>query len=126
MIRPMERLSTPDRHEALIQGIYAAFNAREVDHLLDRMTEDVDWPNAWEGGRLSGREAVREYWQRQWAEIDPEVVPLGVAVLDDGRVAVSVQQTVRSPGGELLSEGRVTHVYAFHGDLVARMDVEDV
>ena len=122
----MERLSTPDGVEQIVAGIYAAFNAREADHVLDRMTPDVDWPNAWQGGRVKGREAVREYWHHQWSEIDPEVVPLGVAVLDDGRVAVSVQQTVRSREGEVLSDGRVTHVYAFHGDLVARMDVEDL
>ena len=34
---------------------------------------DVDWPNAWEGGRLRVPEAVREYWTRQWAAIDPSV-----------------------------------------------------
>jgi hypothetical protein len=120
----MERLSTPDDPEGLVRALYAAFNARDAEHLLDRMTDDVEWPNAWEGGRVSGRDAVRAYWQRQWAEIDPEVQPLGVVVLDDGRVAVSVHQTVRSHAGELLSDGRVTHVYAFHGDRVSRMDVE--
>jgi len=35
-----------------------------------------------------------------------------------------VRQTVRGLGGALLSEGEVTHVHAFEGDLVARMDVD--
>src|SRR5205085_3557006 len=39
----------------------AAFNAREIAAVLGAMTEDVDWPNAWEGGRLRGKEAVRDY-----------------------------------------------------------------
>ena len=39
----------------------AAFNARHIDALLEQMTPDVDWPNAWEGGRLHGREQVRDY-----------------------------------------------------------------
>src|SRR5436309_1369815 len=40
--------------------LYDAFNARELDALLDMMTPDVDWPNGWEGGRVVGREALRE------------------------------------------------------------------
>jgi SnoaL-like domain len=83
------------------------------------MAEDVDWPNAWEGGRLRGREAVRDYWTRQWAAIDSRVEALEFEERPDGRVAVTVDQTV---DGE--HAGRVTHVYAFRDGLVTRMDVE--
>jgi SnoaL-like domain len=89
------------------------------------MTDDVDWPNAWEGGRVHGREGVREYWTRQWAAIDPAVEPLGVTSRSDGTLAVDVQQTVRSLEGAPLAEGRVTHVYTFREELIARMDVEE-
>src|SRR4051812_43738313 len=53
--RPMEleRLSTPDDAEERIRSLYRAFNAREADWLLDHMTPDVEWPNAWEGGRVA-------------------------------------------------------------------------
>jgi len=27
-------------------------------------SDDVDWPNAWEGGRLHGKDAVRDYWRK--------------------------------------------------------------
>jgi ketosteroid isomerase-like protein len=43
-----------------LRELYAAFNAREIAAVLGAMTEDVDWPNAWEGGRLRGKEAVRD------------------------------------------------------------------
>ena len=102
-----------------LRDLYVAFNARDLDVLLGAMTEDVDWPNAWEGGRLHGREAVREYWTRQWAAIDSRVDAVGFEKREDGRVAVLVDQTVDgSPAG------RVTHVYAFRDGLIARMDVE--
>ena len=39
------------------------------------MTPDVDWANGWEGGRVVGRDAVRDYWQRQWAAIDSTAEP---------------------------------------------------
>jgi hypothetical protein len=111
--------------EDRLRQVYESFNARDIDAVLDAMTEDVDWPNAWEGGRVHGRESVRDYWTRQWAEIDPTVEPVGFSTRPDGSVAVEVAQLVRSLDGEPLGEGRIVHVYTFDGDLVARMDVED-
>jgi hypothetical protein len=108
-----------------LAALYAAFNARRIDTILEQMSGEVDWPNAWEGGRLQGKQAVRDYWTRQWAEIDPTVEPRAFTTLPDGRVAVDVRQTVRSLDGARLGEGDVRHVYAFDGDLVTRMDVEE-
>ena len=110
--------------EQRLRGLYDAFNARDADAVLAAMADDVDWPNAWEGGRLRGRAAVRDYWERQWAEIDPRVVPAAFTRRPDGRVDVEVDQTVRDRAGELLGEGRVRHVYALRDGLVLRMDVE--
>jgi hypothetical protein len=108
----------------MLRATYAAFNARDIDAVLAQMTDDVDWPNAWEGGRVVGHAAVRDYWTRQWAEIDPTVEPLELTERPDGTVVVQVHQVVRSPDGALLDDRRVVHVYAFRGDLIARMDVE--
>lgn len=55
----------------LILSLYAAFNARDIDTVLAAMTSDVDWPNGWEGGRIVGHDDVRDYWERQWAAVDP-------------------------------------------------------
>ena len=107
----------------MFHDLYAAFNARDIDAVLAALAEDVDWPNAWEGGRLSGRSEVRDYWTRQFAEIDGRVEPVAIDELPDGRVSVEVQQTVRDLSGALLSEGRVRHVYTLRDGLVTRMDV---
>jgi hypothetical protein len=112
--------------EAQLQALYVAFNARDIDRVLAALAADVDWPNAWEGGRLHGREAVRGYWTRQWAEIDPHVEPVAMTTRPDGRVAVEVHQRVRTLDGEPLGEGRVLHVYELRNQLVTRMDVEEV
>jgi hypothetical protein len=112
-------------HEERLRRMYEAFNARDLDAVLARMTPDVDWPNAWEGGRVLGHAGVRDYWTRQWAAIDPAVEPVSFATRPDGRVAVGVRQVVRAPDGTLLHEGPAVHVYTFDGDLVARMDVEE-
>ena len=107
----------------LINEAYAAFNARDIDRALAGMTPDVAWPNAWEGGWVHGHDEVRAYWERQWAEIDPRVVPGTMTLMPDGRVAVQVAQTVRTPEGTLLSEGQVEHVYTIEDGLVARMEI---
>jgi ketosteroid isomerase-like protein len=112
-----------DEHERLLRAVYEAFNRRDVEAVLVAMHPDVDWPNAWEGGRVHGRDAVREYWTRQFAEIAPRVEPRHFKVTDDGRVAVSVHQVVRSLDGDVLADQVVTHVYAFRDGLVERMDV---
>jgi ketosteroid isomerase-like protein len=112
-------------HEELMRRLYANFNARDAEAVLAQMTADVDWPNAWEGGRLVGREAVREYWLRQWAEIDAKVEPTGFELRRDGSLAVSVHQVVRNLDGELLSEQDLRHVYVFRDGLVAAMTVEE-
>ena len=75
-------------HLAHFRGLYEAFNRRDIDAVLAMMSDDVDWPNAWKGGRMTGREAVRDYWTAQWAEIDPQVEPLSAIERADGSLAV--------------------------------------
>jgi hypothetical protein len=104
--------------------MYAGFNARDIDAVLAAMTEDVDWPNAWEGGRLRGQDAVRDYWTRQWAAIDPRVEPVAIEPGAGSEVVVQVDQVVRDLNGEVMASGRVVHVYELRDGLIARMDVQ--
>jgi hypothetical protein len=113
-----------NEREQLLQRIYVAFNRREIDAVLAAMHPGVDWPNGWEGGRVKGREEVRSYWTRQWAAVDPTVVPVGFEHRSDGRTSVRVQQTVRDLSGNLLVEVEVVHVYAFEDGLIKAMDIE--
>jgi ketosteroid isomerase-like protein len=112
-----------DEHERRLRAVYDAFNRRDIEAVLVALHHDVDWPNAWEGGRVHGRDAVREYWTRQFAAIDGRVEPQSFTVTDDGRVSVGVHQVVRSLDGALLADQVVTHVYTFRDGLVERMDV---
>jgi glutathione S-transferase len=107
-----------------LRALYRAFKAREIDTVLEQMTGDVDWPNAREGGRVRGHDAVRDYWTRQWSALDPLVDPLAITPRPDGSIAVDVAQTVRALDGSLITEGRVRHVYVLRDGLIARMDVE--
>jgi ketosteroid isomerase-like protein len=110
--------------DALIRDLYSSFNARDIEAVLAHLDPDVDWPNAWEGGRLRGHDAVRDYWTRQFAAIDGRVEPQ--AVTQDGdQTVVTVHQTVRTPAGELVDDRVVTHTYTIRGGRITRMDVSD-
>jgi SnoaL-like domain len=109
--------------DALLERMYAAFNARVIDTVLAAMHPSVDWPNGMEGGTVHGHAAVREYWTRQWGLIDPRVEPVGFTTLDDGRIAVDVHQVVRSLSGEVLKEQMVRHVYRLENGLVRGMEI---
>ena len=111
--------------ERRLRALYSAFNARDAETVVAQLDDEVDWPNAWEGGRLIGPDAVREYWARQWSEIDPSVEPTGFEELPDGRISVGVHQIVRDREGSVIAENEVRHVYQFRDGLVARMDVQD-
>ena len=109
--------------EAFLRRCYTAFNARDLEGALALMHPDVTWPNGWEGGWLAGVEAVRDYWRRQWAAIDPSVEPLGFTREADGRIAVRVHQIVRDLGGNLLADELVEHVYSVQDGFIRRMEI---
>jgi ketosteroid isomerase-like protein len=110
--------------ELLLRSAYQAFNTRDVEAAVELMHLDVDWPNAWEGGRVVGQAAVRDYWSRQFAVISSKVEPERFAEEPDGSITVDVHQVVYDARtGELLSDSRVRHRYRFEGGLIVRMDV---
>jgi hypothetical protein len=111
--------------EERLRSLYASFNARDIDAVLAATTDDVDWPNAWEGGRVQGHAALRDYWTRQWAEIDPHVEPTAMQTRPDGATAVHVRQVVRNLDGEMVGESDVVHVFAFRDGLISAMTVDD-
>jgi hypothetical protein len=90
------------------------------------MHPEVDWPNAWEGGRVQGREAVEAYWARQFEQISSRIEPQGFSREEDGSIAVDVHQVVRDArSGEVVSDSRVVHRWWFEEGLVVRMDVAE-
>lgn len=109
----------------LLQDVYRAFNRRDFETVLNRMHMDVDWPNALEGTRVHGRDAVRQYWKRQFETLDSTVEPQGFTTEDDGRIAVKVRQVVRDKSGTLVADRMVEHVYVIRGGLIASMEIRN-
>lgn len=107
----------------LLQRVYANFNRREIESVLATMHPQVDWPNGMEGGRVLGKDAVREYWRRQFEILDPHVDPQSFATEPDGRIAVDVHQVVHDKAGKLLVDQIIQHVYDIRERVILSMEI---
>ncbi|RYG04263.1 MAG: nuclear transport factor 2 family protein [Chitinophagaceae bacterium] len=111
-------------YDELINTAYSGFNSRDIDKALSTMHAEVEWPKAFEGGYVKGKDAIREYWTRQWSEINPKVEPVAIVERADGTLEISVHQVVRDLKEEVLFDGVVKHVYTLEEGLLRRMDIE--
>lgn len=109
----------------LLTNAYTFFNARNIDAVLALMHKNVHWPNGWEGGYVEGHDAVRDYWTRQWAALNPKVVPLSFKELSDGRIEAAVQQTVKDLQGNIVFDGVVNHIYTITNGLISTMEIKE-
>ena len=114
------RLSTDAE---FLRRVYELFNMREMEGVLATLHPDVVWANGMEGGHVHGRDAVRSYWKRQWAMVDPHVEPVGFSNGADGEVIVEVHQIVRDLDGNLLADKMIGHVFHIEDNLVKRFDI---
>jgi ketosteroid isomerase-like protein len=116
----------------LLKRIYDRFNVRDIDGVLAVLADDVAWANGMDGGHVHGREAVRDYWTRQWAIVDPHVEPVNFRRAADGVIVVEVRQSVRDLEGKPLQEQThglkdktVGHVFRLQNGKVTRFDIQD-
>ncbi|MCB8879631.1 nuclear transport factor 2 family protein [Acidisoma cellulosilytica] len=122
-----------DDDVTMLEHLYDRFNARDIDGVLDALTDDVAWANGMEGGHVQGRAAVRDYWTRQWAIVSPHVEPVGFHRAADGAIVAEVRQSVRDLDGKPLQgqthglhDKTVGHVFRLRAGKVARFDIQDV
>lgn len=116
----------------VLERIYGLFNARDIDSVLAELADDVVWANGMDGGHLHGREAVREYWTRQWAIVSPRVEPVAFHRTADGAIIAEVRQSIRDLEGKPLQgqthglkDKMVGHVFRFREGKVTRFDIQD-
>jgi hypothetical protein len=109
----------------IVKRLYDRFNARDMETVLAALHETVAWANGMEGGHVHGRDAVRSYWTRQWAMIDPHVEPVGFSRGPEGEIVVEVHQVVHDLDGALLLDQMVGHIFRIKDGLVRRFDIRD-
>lgn len=115
-----------------LKRIYQRFNARDIDGVLSALADDVAWANGMEGGHVHGREALRDYWTRQWATVSPHVEAMRFQRTADGAILAEVRQSVRDLDGNPLqgqthglTDRTVGHLFRFQDGKVTNFDIED-
>jgi ketosteroid isomerase-like protein len=121
-----------DSDTQLLMHMYERFNARDIDGVLAALADEVAWANGMDGGHVHGREAVREYWTRQWGIVSPHVEPVGFHRAADRAIVAEVRQSVRDLEGKPLQgqthglkDKTVHHVFRLHDGKVTRFDIRD-
>ncbi len=112
------------QYQDLIKEAYSAFNARDIDAVIKTMHPQVNWSNGWEDGYVKGHEEVRDYWTRQWKELNPNVEPVAFKEKQDGEIEVEVHQIAKDLQGNVLFDGIVKHIYTFENGLIKNMEIE--
>lgn len=107
----------------LLKHLCDRFNARDMEAVLATMHPDVVWANGLEGGHVHGHDGVRDYWARQWAEIDSHAEPAGFSIGADGTTEVEVHLTARDLKGNLLFDQMGVHIFRIENGLIRRFDI---
>jgi ketosteroid isomerase-like protein len=106
-----------------LERAYRLFNSRRIDDLLAMMSADVAWPDVARGAVLRGKEAIRRYWEGQFATADPRVTPTRFVEVENDLIAVVDQRVLDRQGKVLVPPTVVFHRYSFTGDLISQMVV---
>lgn len=112
------------RHErSLLAKAYEAFNARDPIGLGEVLHAGVQWPDSLEGGLVTGRAAVMNYFARQFDLMQLDAHQITVREEPPARIVVDIQYAVKSRDGQLWSDTRAVLAYDFADGLILRMTV---
>ena len=104
------------------EDLYRNFNARDIEQVLMKMSDDVKWANGMEGGFVHGRDAVREYWTRQFTMINGRVEPQKIES-DGDKTVVTGHQLVKDLDGNVFEDTTVRHIFRLENGLVKTFEI---
>jgi hypothetical protein len=107
----------------LLQNLYEAFNKREFERILSMMQPNVKWANGMDGGFVYGRDAVREYWRKQFEVTQGQLEPLKFETDENNRNIVTVHLVVRDLAGNLLAEKTVQQIFTIENGLISLFEI---
>lgn len=114
---------SPDRQ--FLQNLYEAFNKREIETVISFMHPNVKWANGMEGGFVYGRDQVREYWEKQFKMIQPQLQVLNFETDEANRSVVNVHQIIRDLEGNSLLEKTVQQIFTIEKGLISTFELGD-
>lgn len=112
-------------NQQFLKALYEAFNKREIETIISLMQPDVKWANGMEGGFVYGRDAVREYWLKQFESMRSHLEPLKYETDGNNRSVVTVSIIVRDLEGDLLLEKTVQQIFTIENGLISLFEIGD-
>ena len=106
-----------------LRSLYDAFNKRNFEKVLSMMQPDVKWANGMEGGFVYGRDAVREYWRRQFEVVEGQLEPLKFEIDERNRLVVTVHLVVRDLKGKQLLEKTIQQIFTIDNGLIRVFEI---
>ena len=110
--------------QLFFENVYQNFNNRNIDLVINQMTDDVQWANGMDGGYVYGHDGVRAYWTKQFEVVSSNVTPLEINK-ENAIVKIKVQQVVHDVNGNLLSDDIVHHYFTLKNGKIVRFDIGD-
>jgi hypothetical protein len=111
--------------QQFLKNLYEAFNRREIETIIALMQPDVKWANGMEGGFVYGRDAVREYWRKQFETMRSQLEPLDYETDERRRDVVTVRLIIRDLAGNLLLEKTVRQIFTIENNLISLFEIGD-
>lgn len=112
-------------NQQFLKDLYEAFNKREIETIISLMEPDVKWANGMEGGFVYGRDAVREYWLKQFETMRSRLEPLDYETDENNRNTVTVRLLVSDLEGNLLLEKTVRQIFTIENGLISLFEIGD-
>jgi limonene-1,2-epoxide hydrolase len=119
----LPRVLTMSSNQQLLQSLYDAFNNSELETIISVMHPDVKWANGVEGGFVYGRDAVREYWTKQYQVIQVQLETLKFETDDKNRNVVTVHQIVKDLQGNLLADMTVKQIFTIENNSIVLYEI---
>jgi len=108
-----------------LETLYDAFNKREFEKIFAMMQPNVKWANGMDGGFIYGRDAVREYWRKQFEVTQGQLEPLKFETDENNRSIVTVHLIVRDLQGNVLVARTVKQMFTIENGLISLFEVGD-
>jgi ketosteroid isomerase-like protein len=112
-----------EAERAVLIQAYDTYNHRDLLGLGALLHADVEWPDILEGGVITGRQTVIDYFTRQFELMVPDARLISIAEEPPARLIVDIQYAVKDLKGKLWSDTRATLAYDFRDGLIARLTV---
>ncbi len=106
----------------LIARYYGALEGRDLEAVMAMTHPRVRFHDFLDGGEIDDLAAAQDFYRRMF-ELSPDLDPITIEDLPDGRVRVDMQSSVHSPSGHLWSDTRQEAIYTLADGLIVGIEL---